>query len=254
LLATSDAEATHARHGATLKELQLRQSIVDRANHLSRKQRAVKMTDAIELVRHILHLLHSARAGRLSEHDSRTLCEIVSTLGGHTIIEPRPITADEVAFRPLHNPPLRGDRCLNTLDFAALSLMSVAGARIVADTTTSEGKLYSYLRYEHPTDISDDMRIRVNRIIINAPPEQAVGFVDRKAFRNYCRDNLKLRKPIAGMQDPKLGREAAIKLARSLYEATSPASLSYLSAEGYEALLREVFATADHYHAGAFAQ
>jgi hypothetical protein len=212
------------------------------------------MTTAIELVRHIQHLLHSARAGRLSEHETRTLCEIVSTLSGHTILEPHSLTADVVAFRPLHNPPLRGDRCLNTLDFAALLMMSVAGAYIVEDTATSGGKKYSYLRYEHPTDMSDDMRIRVNRIVINAPPEQAVGFVDRTAFRNYCRDNLKLRKPITGMQDPKLGRDAAIKLARALYAAAPPQSLSYLSAEGYEASLREVFTTADHYHAGASAQ
>lgn len=164
------------------------------------------------------------------------------------ILEPRGRGANVIAFRPLHNPPLREDRLMNTLDFAALALMCVAGARVVADTTTSGRKLYSYLRYEHPTDFSDDMRVRINRIIIDAPPEQAVGFVNRKAYRNYYRDNLKLRKPIAAMQEPKCGRETAIVLARSLYEANTPESLSYLSANGYETLLRDLFAAADHHH------
>lgn len=203
----------------------------------------------IELVRLSQAFTHRVTTGSLSDDDTRRLCELVSAIFGEMLLEPRVYSANVIGFRPLHNPPLRTDRTMNTLDFAALSLMCVAGARVVEDTTTTDGKLYSYLRYEHPNNLSDDMRIRVNRIILNAPPEQAVGFVNRKAYRNYCRDNLKLRKPISGMQEPKCGRETAIKLALSLYEDNTPDSLSYLSAHGYELMLRDLFAAADRYHA-----
>lgn len=203
----------------------------------------------IDLLRLSQNFTYRIATGSLSDGDAWRLCEVVSAVFGEMLLEPRVYSANVIGFRPLHNPPLRADRTMNTLDFAALSLMCVAGARVVEDTTTSGGKVYSYLRYEHPNDFSDDMRIRVSRIILNAPPEQAVGFVNRPAYRNYCRDNLKLRKPISGMQEPKCGRETAIKLALSLYDAYTPNSLSYLSAQGYEAMLRNLFAAADRYHA-----
>jgi hypothetical protein len=47
------------------------------------------------------------------------------------------------------------------------------------------------------------------------------------------------------MHEPKLGRDAAIKIACALYEANPPAGLAYLTADAYEAMLRNVFATAD---------
>jgi hypothetical protein len=93
--------------------------------------------------------------------------------------------------------------------------------------------------------MASGQRVRLGRIIIDAPPDKAVGFAGRGAFRDYRRSNLKLRKPIKSMKDPELGREEAIKLARALYEVNPIAGLTYLTGDAYEVMLRDVFAAAD---------
>lgn len=115
------------------------------------------------------------------------------------------------------------------MDFACVLLMCLAGGRLVNVPTPVGEKTYAYLRYEHPTDMASGQRVRLGRIIIDAPPDKAVGFAGRGAFRDYRRSNLKLRKPIKSMKDPELGREEAIKLARALYEVNPIAGLTYLS-------------------------
>jgi hypothetical protein len=204
----------------------------------------------VEFIRHIQHLLNSAKADRFAAADAIRLCEFAVPLCGDSLTSAR-WCADEkmVAFKVNHHPPLRQDRTCDLLEFTGTLLLCLGGGRLVNVTTPSGGKVYAYLRYEHPSDKTEDKRIRLNRIILDAPEDKAVGFVVRKAFRDYRRSNLKLRKPIKGMEDPKLGREAAIILARALYEASPPEGLSHvLSADAYEALLRETFNAADRCH------
>jgi len=204
----------------------------------------------VEFIRHIQRLLSSAKADRITDADAIRLCEFAVLLCGDSFTSARwCIDEKMVAFKVRHHAPLVKDRTCDLLEFAGTLLLCLAGGRLVNVTTSSGGKVYAYLRYEHPSDKTEDQRVRLNRILLDAPQDMAVGFVTRKAFRDYRRSNLNLRKPIKGMEEPKLGREAAIILARTLYEANHREGLSHvLSADAYETLLRETFNAADRCH------
>lgn len=205
---------------------------------------------AIELIRHVQHIVQAAKAGRIAPAAVARLCDFWP-LASDSFRSASPINGREkvgmvMNHNPQSNPPAERPRIVDAVFFAAVLLMCLPGGRISIESTRSNGKLYYYLRYEHPTDLSEDMRIRLNRVIIDAPADSAVAFVGD--HHDYSLTNLRLRAPIPSMQDPKLGRTAAIKLARSLYEASPPSGLSYLSADGYEALLTEVLEVATSYH------
>lgn len=205
---------------------------------------------AIELVRHVHHILQAARDGRLTDTDVQRLCTFWPLASGSFLSAEHLPGEQAVAMmmnhNPQSNPPAENPRIVDTLFFAAILLMCLTGGRLSIESTRSNGKLYYYLRYEHPTELSEDMRIRLNRVVIDAPDDRAVAFIGD--HHDYRLANLRLRAPIPNMQEPKLGRVAAIKLARKLYEENPPAELSYLSPDGYEALLQEVLQTATEYH------
>lgn len=201
-----------------------------------------------ELIRHAHDLIACVEAGSpiIVAHIDR-LCAFAVPLCGESILSAHR-HGHYIGMMVKACPPLREERYVDTLDFAGILLLCLSGGIINNEPTTQRGKRYSYLRYAHPRDISEDMRIRLNRIIANAPEDQAVGFAKRSAFRSYCRSNLKLRAPIAGMKDPKLSRVEAVKLARSLFETSTLSDLTHLNAAEYEALLTNMFAAADRYH------
>ncbi len=205
---------------------------------------------SIELVRHIQRMLHAAKTGHIDHDAAIHLCDF-APLAGESITRAR-WREDEnaigvmVKHEPLSNPPVENDRLIDPLFFAAVLLMCLAGGNIIVESTRANGKLYYYLRYEHPHDKSEDKRIYLIRVIADAPPNQAVRFIGD--YHSLCLRNLALGAPAPRMKDPKLGRADAIKLARELYEANHPAGLEYLSPEGFEAFLTEVLTTATAYH------
>lgn len=205
---------------------------------------------AIELVRHVQRIVQVAKTDRLTHADIQRLCTFWPLASG-SFLDAAPYRDEEAVavlmnHNPQSNPPAENPRIVDALFFAAILLMCLTGGRLSIESTRSNGKLYYYLRYEHPTALSEDMRIRLNRVLIDAPEDRAVAFIGD--HHDYRLANLRLRTPIPNMQEPKLGRNAAVKLARKLYEENPPAELSYLSADGYEALLREVLEAATEYH------
>lgn len=197
----------------------------------------------IDLIRHVKRMLSDATAGRLPESDAIKLCEFAAPFCGESFTEVRWLNG--AVGMMLKHPAATGFRNVRALDFAAVTLMCLPGGCI--NHVPSGNAPYSYLRYEHPDDISPGKRVRLNRIITNAPGDRSVAFV--KGYHDYFRENFKMTRPrVSEEADPELGRDEAIALARKLYEANPQPTLAYLSADGFEALLREVFAVADVVH------
>ncbi|MGB8321722.1 MAG: hypothetical protein WCE52_02050 [Candidatus Acidiferrum sp.] len=118
----------------------------------------------IALVRHIEHLLNSAEAG-LTDADAIRLCDLAESLCGDSIVSARwredhNAVGVMVKHTPESNPPIENDRFIDILFFAAVCLMCLAGGRVSIEAVRPSrgGKLYYYLRYEHPYDKSEDMR------------------------------------------------------------------------------------------------
>lgn len=205
---------------------------------------------SIELIRHIQSMLHAAKTGLIPDALAIRLCEF-APLAGDSIARAQWREAQNaigvmVKHAPLSNPRVENDRFIDVLFFAAVLLMCLVGGNIIVESTRANGKLYYYLRYEHPHDKSEDKRIYLIRVIADAPQDQAVRFIGD--YHSLCLRNLALGAPAPRMKDPKLGRADAIKLARELYEANHPAGLEYLSSEAFEVFLTEVLTTATAYH------
>lgn len=203
-----------------------------------------------DLIRHCEHLIACVEAGSaIQPVDIEKLCAL-APLAGDSLLraEFRECYPSSIAMMVRASPPLREVRLLDVLDFAGVQLLCATGAIINNEPTTANGKRYSYLRIEHSSDASPDKRIRLNRIIANAPEDKAVGFGRSGDFRSYCRQNLKLRAPIRSMKEPKLGRSAAIQLARVLYDTSMMYETWQVSSDAYAALIARMFAAADRYH------
>lgn len=200
-------------------------------------------TPAEILIRHVQAMIQESHGGIVPTKCSRRLCELASSVCNDSFSEVAWLADAGVVGMMVRHPALTQYRTIEAMYFAGVALMCLVGGRINNVPTNPGNKTYSYLRLEHPDDISKRKRVRLNRIVTDAPRDRDVKFVGD--HHSYCTGNLiftKARSRDAGVEDDAgLGREDAIQLIKGLELARTS---SESSAELVARSIRDVFVAA----------
>ncbi len=204
---------------------------------------------AIGLIRHARRMVNAAKSGVITGEDLRRLNDF-APLAGKSIIQARwmhdvKAVAVKVKHNPTQNIPIKNARFVEALDFLWLLQWGMLGGGLCIEPRLSgEGWLY-YLRLTGASTLSGE-RVYLHRVIANAPQGSAVRQIGD--FHSFKRDDLLIDPGKNTPREPEFGRDQVIQLMGDLFVANTPAGLDYLSREGFEAQLAEIFATADEYH------
>jgi hypothetical protein len=217
-----------------------------------------KLASIAGLISHVTGMsLHATRgdAAKLLT-DAKQLCDYVNSGGGGSICKAE-LSADadgkivaglmfdwlpDSDEKPIPENPRRFD----ILFFAALVLMTAAGARIYFHDPKRKGRLEYYLRmgpYAQP-DAGD--RIYVARIIRNTPAGTATPFaIDHHSYRYIHLDQAP---PHNNLPPPSVGRPEAIALVQKVFEKAHPAGLDGITGDEIEKVLTRLLEAATEYH------
>lgn len=183
------------------------------------------------------------------KQEAERLCASVRAWRGSRFLIPRAIdgglaVSTIVKHKPRKHPPTTEPREFDTLFFAALFLMEVAGMRVTFQWLDSEDKGRYYLRGELSS--AAGQRFYVARIILNATPGRRVQFdEDHHSYR--LRDLIQ-RNGGGMLPDGKLGRQAAIDRCSESYATTRHEHHADLLPEEYSKLLADLLTTATIFH------
>ncbi|QND71271.1 hypothetical protein [Tardiphaga robiniae] len=215
---------------------------------------AVQHTDATVLFHHIIRIQATTTHSRPTRSDIKELCCLALKVCPDSLLSAAPSRNGScVAFKVRHGKhgksQHRHARLIGTLDFCWLVLMLIAGCRLVS--VPAGVPPFSYLRVEHPENMSPNMRIRLGRIIMDAPANQQVAFKGRGTFRSLLRSNQMLRAPSRKSDaKPKLGRAEALELSRQLYAGGERPPIEDVHAGDFVAAVRNMLAVADRFDGG----
>lgn len=187
--------------------------------------------------------------------EAARLCTNVSARRGSRYLIPSPIdnglaVSTIVHHKPTRHPPTTKPREFDTLFFAAVVLMEVAGLRVTfqwrkdpAVRNVKEKGRY-YLR--GVISNAAGMRMYVTRIILNAAPGHSTQF--NEDHHSYRLRDLIQRNGGGMLPDGQLGRRAAIDRCSESYAANCPEHHADLPPNDYRRLLTDVLSTATLVH------
>lgn len=220
-------------------------------SRLSGAQRTPPQNDLSEVVLTTRNLIRAARRndGDDFRQDAERLCTSVGAWHRSRLLNPMPIdgglaVSTIVKHNPSKHPQTKEPREFDTLFFAALFLMELAGMTATFQWLWN-GKSRYYLRGEFSSAARS--RFYVARIILSAEPRSCAQFnEDHHSYR--LRDLIQRHAGGTMLPDGKLGRQAAIERCTEGYETARQAHHESLSPDGYHKLLTDVLTTATIFH------
>lgn len=182
--------------------------------------------------------------------NAQRLCDHIGRVRGTRSRLPTPIddglaVKTIVKHEPSVHPPTTQPREFDTLFFAALFLMEIAGLRLTFQWREDpEKRGRYYLRGVLSTKAG--MRVYVTRIILNAEPRHRTQF--NEDHHSYRLRDLIQRNGGGMLPDGKLGRQAAIDRCSESYAVNCPEHHVDLPPDAYRKLISDLLTIATAFH------